>query len=288
MLSNVTSADGKAPFKSVFVISPIGKVGSDLHRKHLQTLTYVIKKALPSPDFDVLRADDESSPDSITGAVIRRIHDSDLIVADLTGHNPNVFYELAVAHGYGKPTIHLLEEGETMPFDIADQRAIFYDLKNPASGDAAIESIAQAREYLEGKPDGYQNPLTSISRFETIASGSSGNDAGEQVALALEGLGERLGRMERALQSSASPENAQADAVARASTLTRWISEFIQNESLLASAKTDDERLKYKSRSRTLRRRLGGMGVDLDSDEVQTVGGLRFSLRPIDAADPTD
>lgn len=79
--------------KSVFVISPIGTPGTDIHRHASNVLTYVIKKALCEPDWTVVRADEESTPDSIGQRVVDRVIKSDLIVADLTGHNPNVFYD---------------------------------------------------------------------------------------------------------------------------------------------------------------------------------------------------
>jgi hypothetical protein len=50
-------------------------------------------------------------------------------VAEITTHNPNVFYELGYAHALRKPALLLVrrQEGETMPFDIRGYRAIFYD-----------------------------------------------------------------------------------------------------------------------------------------------------------------
>lgn len=68
-------------------------------------LKYIIEKALPKPTWEVTRGDAESNPDSITNQIVKRIVESELIVADLTGHNPNVFYELAIAHGYQRPVI---------------------------------------------------------------------------------------------------------------------------------------------------------------------------------------
>jgi len=94
--------------RTVFVVSPIGKSGTPEYRRAKLVLDFIIKKAFPKPHWTVVRADDEESPDSISTQVIRRIRESDLIVADLSGHNPNVFYELAVAHGYERPVIHMI------------------------------------------------------------------------------------------------------------------------------------------------------------------------------------
>src|SRR5262249_30586811 len=56
------------------------------------------------------------------------IHD-DLVVAVLTGNNPNVFYELAIAQASARPVIILLQKGQLLPFDIQDLRCVYYDLK---------------------------------------------------------------------------------------------------------------------------------------------------------------
>jgi len=58
---------------------------------------------------------------------MRYLRKSDLVIADLTYHNPNVFYELAVRHLNKKPVIHLIKKGEKIPFDINDRRTIFYE-----------------------------------------------------------------------------------------------------------------------------------------------------------------
>lgn len=166
--------------RSVFVISPIGTPGTEVAIKAAWALEYIIRKALPAPEWAVLRADEEDDPSSITNKVIDRIVTSDLIVADLTDHNPNVFYELAVAHGYKKPVVAMMTDGQTPPFDVIDQRAVFYDLTNPASVDAArVKLERSARLALE---DGSVavNPLALHSMFST-ATGASG-DGTETIA----------------------------------------------------------------------------------------------------------
>ena len=47
--------------------------------------------------YEAVRADEIAEPGSITSQIMQRIFDDDLVVADLTDHNPNVFYELSVS-----------------------------------------------------------------------------------------------------------------------------------------------------------------------------------------------
>lgn len=207
--------------KSVFVVSVIGTPGTDAHRKSLLALNYIIKKALPEPEWMVRRADFETSPDSITSAVIRRIFEADLVIADLTDHNPNVFYELAVAHGYGKSTIHLLEDGQSMSFDVADQRAIFYDLTDPESVHNAIASVAASAKSLEDAASPQQNPLSMLGQFKIIESTSGVDDGGKEVAIALERVSDRLGVAERLLRTRPIPTHGLRESGILSPPLTR-------------------------------------------------------------------
>lgn len=188
------------PRKSVFVISPIGAAGTDNHTRFKMSLKYIIKKALPADQWLVVRADEESAPDSITGQVIGRIRESDIIVADLSDHNPNVFYELAVAHGYKRPVVHLMEDGQKVPFDVGDQRVIFYDLTNPESVDEAVKSLARAVAEIPSNGEYVgRNPLTQYEQFATIRGGEASEDAGPAVADALSVLTREVGRLGRRL-----------------------------------------------------------------------------------------
>jgi hypothetical protein len=66
-------------------------------------------------------------PGSIIEQVWQDIRKSEVLVADLTCRNPNVYYELGLAQALGKPCILLLQKREKIPFDIGPQRCISYD-----------------------------------------------------------------------------------------------------------------------------------------------------------------
>ncbi|NKR72922.1 hypothetical protein GS492_09735 [Rhodococcus hoagii] len=176
--------------KTVFVVSPIGTPGTEAAVNASLALEYIIREALPLPEWKVVRADEETDPGSITNKVIERIVSSDLIVADLTGHNPNVFYELAVAHGYKKPVVTIMTEGEKVPFDIVDMRTVFYDLTNPASVHTAKAKLcASARAVLDNPNP--TNPLVAHAMFST-ASNSADATPADKLEFA---MGQILGRL---------------------------------------------------------------------------------------------
>jgi hypothetical protein len=86
----------------------------------------LIKAPLENVGFDVERADSRLDQQSILKDIFLGIANADLIVADLTGLNPNVFYELGVAHALAIPTILLTQNVEELPFDLRAYRANEY------------------------------------------------------------------------------------------------------------------------------------------------------------------
>lgn len=100
-----------------FAIAPIGPKDSDIRKRSDKVLKHIFKRAL-AKKYKVLRGDDIDEPGMITSQVLRAVQDSPLVVADLTGHNPNVLYELAVRHAIEKPIIHAIEpKVSKIPFD---------------------------------------------------------------------------------------------------------------------------------------------------------------------------
>lgn len=113
--------------------------------------------------------DDDPSPGNITPRIVASIRDADLIVADLTGLNPNVFYEVAIAHGFNIPTVHIQTVGEKTPFDVKDMRTIFYDLGDPEELEKAQAQLAKAAEYARAHPETLETPLSDAGRFLAVA-----------------------------------------------------------------------------------------------------------------------
>jgi hypothetical protein len=112
----------------------------------------------------VIRADQIDKPGMITTQVIEHVTHAKLVVADLSFHNPNVFYELALRHATGKPTIHLIRAEDDIPFDLDQFRTIKIDTSDlyafvPAMETYKAEISTQARRALE-EADTAAGPLS--------------------------------------------------------------------------------------------------------------------------------
>jgi len=111
-----------------FVISPIGEEGSAVRAHADDVLEFIIRPALSRCDVVAVRADQIAESGTITDEMFREIVNADVCVVLLTGFNPNVFYELAVAQSAACPVILLIEKGLALPFDVKDMRCVQYEM----------------------------------------------------------------------------------------------------------------------------------------------------------------
>jgi hypothetical protein len=149
--------------RKCFVISPIGKEGSP-EREHADDVyEFIIKPAMEECGITPFRSDHLHESGMISEQMFRSIVTEDLCIAVLTGHNPNVFYELAVAQCASKPVIILMEKGNPLPFDIRDLRCVYYDLKpRPLAERHYVKEIIAHTKSLEAANWKGTSPIDSF------------------------------------------------------------------------------------------------------------------------------
>jgi hypothetical protein len=194
------------PKKQCFVIGVIGDDSSPerIHADWLydEIILPVFDRA-GLRDWIVERADRIATPGMVSAQIINRLHDVELVIADLSFHNANAFYELAIRHKVGKPIIHMIRKGDRIRFDVIPHRAVQFAVVHP-------NDLKEARDKLSGaileaiKPDFEpDNPITHARgklEFEQKAS-----PAMKVLADELAALRGRIDNMESTLQRDSSP-----------------------------------------------------------------------------------
>lgn len=150
--------------KACFYITPIGEEGSE-QRKHADLfMGALVEPALADFDLRLVRADKIGDAGMITGQIIEHIIHSKLVIVDLSFHNPNVFYELALRHAVRKPIVQISRAMDKLPFDIGQVRTIVVDTTDIYTLVPQLESLkaqiaAQIRRTLDESSEA-ENPLS--------------------------------------------------------------------------------------------------------------------------------
>lgn len=159
--------------KVCFYITPIGLPDSE-NRKHSDLLlNSIVEPALEPFGLQVIRADLIDKPGIIGKQIIDYIVNSKLVVVDLSFHNPNVFYELAIRHMMRKPIVQIIRKSDSIPFDINQVRTIIVDTTDlhtfvPKMETYKSEIANQARQALNDV-DSADNPISLFYPALTVA-----------------------------------------------------------------------------------------------------------------------
>lgn len=122
---------------SCFVMQPFVSPLGDYYEK-------IYRPAIEKAGLRPIRADAEIfATGKIMDQVWHGINTAKVLVAELTTRNPNVFYELGLAHAMKKPVVLVSAKEEDVPFDLQHIRVIYYDMSDPFWGNKLIEKVAE-------------------------------------------------------------------------------------------------------------------------------------------------
>ena len=105
----------------IFMLSPFSEPFNTIYNDHIKKIVASIQ------NMSIVRADDIYGTQPIIEDIWKNICEAGIIIAELTGRNPNVFYEVGIAHTVGKEVILLSQSTEDIPFDLKHLRCILYD-----------------------------------------------------------------------------------------------------------------------------------------------------------------
>ncbi len=149
-----------------FYVTPIGAPGSEERLHSDLMLGSIVEPALEGFGLTVVRADQIDKPGTITRQVFDYLLRARLVVVDLSFHNPNVFYELAIRHAARLPVVQIIRAAEKIPFDVNQMRTIPIDTTSiytllPQLQSYVAQIASHVRRALQD-PDAADNPLSTF------------------------------------------------------------------------------------------------------------------------------
>lgn len=168
-----------------FVIQQIGTADSPERRRADDIYDGIIVPAVQDAGLEPYRADLDFSPGAITPKLLAELLNARVVIADLTGRNPNVFYELGITHSFARPLISIADSASSLPFDAKDERIIELGEYLPTGlglrqGQRAIASLGESLRIVLA--DGYTPPTP----LRDVAANRSVDDLAPDEPLAAE------------------------------------------------------------------------------------------------------
>jgi nucleoside 2-deoxyribosyltransferase len=228
------SSDGDG---ECFVIAPIGDPRTDTRRQTDGLLEEAIRPVVEEKiGLDVTAAHQMPEAGSITRQVLQQLLEAELVVADLTGLNANVMYELAVRHAKGRPVVPIAEKGTSLPFDITTERTIFYEESFHGLNELKPKLKDAARAALgDEEPD---NPIYRAQQDFQMREAVAGDDAMEYVM-------NRLDEIESAISKSSHPEDPVVGGIDELETHEFAMEETLEEAQEIAKEVSEDSRIAF-------------------------------------------
>jgi hypothetical protein len=181
--------------KVCFIISTIGEENSPERARADEKLELVYQPVLTEMGYTPIRADKESTPNSISRDIISRVIRSDLVVADVSDANPNVFYELAIRNAVKKAVIVIKGPSQKLPFDIIDKRAIVLDMTNNRQWVSAKKQLAEHIKNAEKDPDKASESI--VSDFTFSIDQQKSRDPEQDISIHLKDIKDSIQQLNR-------------------------------------------------------------------------------------------
>ena len=146
IVGQASESGGRTFLDTCFVMMPFGQ-WSDLYYKD------VFHPAIKEAGLEPVRADELFSTGTVIEQIWEQIKKAKLLLADLTGKNANVFYELGLAHAARKPVIFTSGALDDVPFDLRHLRVAIYDVRDPFWGEKLKNTLTTFLKNAKNEPD---------------------------------------------------------------------------------------------------------------------------------------
>lgn len=144
--------------KICFIVTAIGESGTETRDRADEVFSYLIAPVCEELGYKPVRVDQVDAVDNINETIINYLKTAPMVVADMTGHNPNAFYELGFRQALELPLVPIIQTGNKLPFDVISQRTVFYNL--------SVGKIGQSKRELKAKMKSFENFEMPESRLD--------------------------------------------------------------------------------------------------------------------------
>lgn len=141
----------------VFVVMPFSSTPTCTEAEWTEIFENVFRPAIEEAGYACERS--EPSVGSLTSSIIEKLHNSKIVLADLTDRNSNVFYELGVRHALSKRTILTTQDASHIPSDLRGYWYLPYGIR-PAEVRLFKESLGKLIGQIEEEPERSDNPVS--------------------------------------------------------------------------------------------------------------------------------
>ena len=135
--------------KICFIVTAIGESGTPTRERADNVYRYLIAPVCEELGYRPVRVDHVNAVDNINETVINYLKTAHMVIADMTEHNPNAFYELGFRQARELPLVPIIKVGERLPFDVITTRTVFYDTD--------VSKIEESKENLKSKILSFEN-----------------------------------------------------------------------------------------------------------------------------------
>ena len=144
--------------KICFIVTAIGESGTPTRERADNVYRYLIAPVCEELGYKPVRVDHVNAVDNINATIINYLKTAPMVIADMTEHNPNAFYELGFRQALELPLVPIIKVGERLPFDVMTTRTVFYDTD--------VAKIEESKENLKAKIQSFENFEMPESRAE--------------------------------------------------------------------------------------------------------------------------
>ena len=153
--------------KKCFAIMPFSGTKSCTEQKWTEIFEYIIKPAVEESGFGYECERSVAERENIIKGILEALNKANVVIADLTDNNPNVFYELGVRHTLSNRTILIAQGEEHIPFDLKPYPTTFYS-KSLTNIEEFKNDIKKKLQDIEKNPDRSDNPVADFLKERNI------------------------------------------------------------------------------------------------------------------------